>query len=130
MKKVLFAISFICYFAVTSGIVINSHYCMKRLVSVHLFEKKAKVCGRCGMGMHDGSGCCHDEAKFLKLTQDQTKTVYLSLSIEKLAPQVSIPSAFIQADFTPFVPSHHFFNHSPPLLSGKDTYLVNRVFRI
>lgn len=130
MKKGLFAISFICYFAVSSGVLVNSHYCMKRLVSVHLFEKKAKQCGRCGMSMHEGNGCCHDDVKFVKLTQDQNKVLFTNPGIDKPEPLVSIPSEFIQLPFTQFVTSRHFQNHSPPLLSEQDNYLQNRVFRI
>lgn len=89
MKKLLFSISFICYFAVTSGIVINSHYCMKRLVSVHLFETSAKKCGKCGMEVHESDGCCRDEFKVVKLEQDQNFVPAAMPGISKLAPQSS-----------------------------------------
>lgn len=130
MKKGLFAISFIFYFAVTSGVVINSHYCMKKLVSIHLFEKKAKICARCGMGMHNNSGCCRDEVKLVKLTQDQNKDVFSNPGIAKLSPVVAVPSSFIESPFVQLWAKPHFHNYSPPLLSAQDTYLLNNVFRI
>ena len=130
MKKLLFTISFLCYFAVTSGLVINSHYCMKRLVSIHLFEKKASVCGKCGMEAHEYEGCCRDEVKLVKLDQDQNKVVVHAPGIPELAPQVAIISDFIASPFVQVVSKRHFHNHSPPLLSGQDTYLQNGVFRI
>lgn len=130
MKKAIAAISLLVYLTATCGIVINSHYCMKKLVSVHLFETKAKVCGLCGMDMHDNSGCCRDEVKVARLIQDQVKipvTMYELPSVETLAPVVS---DFLVASLYYVSEDRHFHNHSPPLLSQQDTYLQNSVFRI
>lgn len=130
MKKFLFAISFICYFAVTSGVIVNSHYCMKRLVSVHLYDTSPEVCARCGMETHESNGCCRNEVKVLKLQQDQNKTTVETPGIPALEKQVITTSEFIVSSFqSPFVP-RHFQNHSPPLLSERDAYIANRVFRI
>ncbi len=130
MKKVIVFISFLLYFAVTSGIVINSHYCMKKLVSIHLFETEAEVCGRCGMETHESSGCCRDEVKVLKLVQDQNRLTVESLDIPSLKTPVITTSEFIIALFENTNRQRHFHNHSPPLLSEQDTYLRNSVFRI
>jgi hypothetical protein len=130
MKKLIFTISFLCYFAVTSGIVINSHYCMKRLVSINLFDRTPDVCGKCGMDTHESNGCCRDEIKVVKLDQDQNTLTVTSLAIPSLKIAVTTPSDFIVALFQNIDRQRHFHNHSPPLLSGQDTYLVNGVFRI
>ena len=130
MKKAIAAISFVFYFAATCGIVINSHYCMKRLVTVHLFETKAKVCGQCGMDMHDASGCCHDEVKVVKLVQDQVKIPVILYEIPSVEAAAVVVSEFIVAPFQHTDEQRHFHNHSPPLLSAQDTYLQNNVFRI
>ena len=130
MKKGLAVISFICYFAAASGIVINSHYCMKRLVSVHLFETKAKVCGLCGMKTLQSEGCCKDEVKVLKLEQDQNKIPVTIYQIPTLEPAPVAISDFIVCTYSNVNELIHFHNHSPPLLSGQDTYLRNNVFRI
>lgn len=130
MKKLIFAISFLCYFAVSSGIVINSHYCMKRLVSRSLFDKTPSVCGKCGMETHESNGCCRDEVKLLKLAQDQNKLTVESFELPSLEIPVSTPSAFIVALFQNTDVQRHFHNHSPPLLSSQDIYLQNNVFRI
>lgn len=130
MKKGIAAISFLLYFAVTSGIVINSHYCMKRLVSIHLFETKAKVCGLCGMDIHDSEGCCRDEVKVIKLVQDQVKipvTLYEIPSVEAVVP---VMTDYLFASIRKIDDKRNFNNHSPPLLSAQDTYLQNNVFRI
>lgn len=130
MKKTLSAILIILYLAATSGIVINSHYCMKRLVSVNLFEKKAKVCGLCGMDMHDNNGCCHDEVKVLKLVQDQVNNPVVSFEIPSLDAVPAGHSDFMVALVIKTGEQQHFQNHSPPLLSAQDIYLQNNVFRI
>ncbi len=130
MKKGIAAISLLFYFAATCGIVINSHYCMKRLVAVHLFESKVKRCGNCGMKMHKSNHCCKDEVKVLKVVQDQNKipvTKFELPSPETLAVTVS---GFIAAAFYNIDETRHFHNHSPPQLSAQDTYLQNGVFRI
>ncbi|MDZ4808918.1 MAG: hypothetical protein SGI96_11720 [Bacteroidota bacterium] len=130
MKKIIFAISFVCYFAVTSGVVINYHYCMKRLVSVHLFDTSTDVCGRCGMETRESNGCCSDELKVVKLEQDQNKVAFATIEIPSLESVSSVPSGFIFAPFVNIFEQRHFHNHSPPLLSEQDTYLQNNVFRI
>jgi len=130
MKKSLAVISFIFYFAAASGVIVNSHYCMKRLVSVHLFESKAKVCGRCGMEMHMGNGCCRDEVKVYKLVQDQNKIPVMVFSLPSLdVPAIELNEFLSFSTFNIDV-KRHYHNHSPPLLSMQDTYLQNRVFRI
>ena len=130
MKKPIAAILIILYLAATSGIVINSHYCMKRLVSVNLFETKAKVCGLCGMDMHDNNGCCHDEVKVLKLVQDQVNNPVVSFELPSLEAIPADHSDFIVTSAGTNSVQRHFQNHSPPLLSAQDTYLLNSVFRI
>ena len=130
MKKIIFTISFLCYFAVTSGVVINSHYCMKRLVSVHLFDTSTDVCGRCGMETHESNGCCRNEFKVVKLEQDQNKVSFATIETPSLKAVASVPSGFIVAPFENIFGQRCFHNHSPPLLSEQDIYLQNNNFRI
>lgn len=130
MKKIIASISVLCYFVVTCGVVFNYHYCMKRLASTHLFGTKSKVCGRCGMDTHESNGCCHDEVKVVKLQQDQNRIPVISYDIPAPDAVVIFPSDFIVASFYNAGEQRHFHNHSPPILSGQDTYLRNNVFRI
>ena len=130
MVKIIASISFLFYLAVTSGVVINSHYCMKRLASVHLFETQAKVCGICGMETHQSTGCCRDKVKVVKLVLDQDKQEVALYDIAALKIISVTPSEFIIASFENNYLQRHYHNHSPPLLSAQDTYLQNSVFRI
>jgi hypothetical protein len=130
MKKLIAGISFILYFAASSGIVINSHYCMKKLASVHLFGETPDVCGNCGMDMHENNGCCRDEISVAKLIQDQVKMPVTIFELPSLDQVAVIVSDFMVIPAGVTEENRHFHNHSPPLLSAQDTYLQNNVFRI
>jgi|SRR5882724_4771809 len=129
MKKALASITLICYLAVSTGMVVNFHYCMNRLASVHVFETKNNICGKCGMKMHKSHGCCRDEVKVFKIQDDQNKAQVVH---QMQAPDavVNIPSSFIITSFYNNNESSYQVDHSPPLVTGQDTYLQNCVFRI
>lgn len=129
MKKLIAAISLLVYFTATSGVVINSHYCMKKLVSVHLFENQSAECGLCGMDMHDNSGCCRDEVKVVKLVQDQVK-IPVTFFEFAASPLITNHSDFFAAVILISEKQPYRINHSPSLLSEQDTWLQNNVFRI
>jgi hypothetical protein len=102
---------------------------MNRFDSAQLYETSTEVCGRCGMHTDDSNGCCHDEVKIVKLNDDHniSQLIYEIKGPESLPVNFSdlISSVHIQK-----VQKNDFQNHSPPLLSGPDTYLQNCVFRI
>jgi hypothetical protein len=131
MKNAAISILMICYLAVSTGVVVNFHYCMNKLASAELFAKESKKCGKCGMNIHKSKGCCRDEVKLLKMDDDQKNTAALSFQLHAPDALYNLPSEFISI---PFINSldgqRHYQNHSPPLLSGQDSYLQNRVFRI
>ena len=124
------SIVLISYLAVSSGIVINFHYCMNKLASAELFASENKQCGKCGMHTEDSNGCCRDEVKIVKMEDDQKLTSTFTFELPSSDAQVHIPSEFIVTSFYNVPDSGHFLNHSPPLLSAQDTYLQNGVFRI
>jgi hypothetical protein len=64
---------------VTSGVVINIHYCMGEVATVELGHNSQDSCGQCGM---DNSGCCHDDVQVVKLCADQ-----LSAKVNHELPQ-------------------------------------------
>ena len=130
MKRLVLAISFLCYLTVTCGVVVNFHYCMDKLASVHLFGNTSDKCGQCGMEVHQWDGCCHDEVKVIKLEQDQNKVVVVDYSLPSVTGLFSTPSTFISASFYITDDKLCFSSHSPPLLSAQDTYLQINVFRI
>ncbi len=129
MKKLLASIMIVCYLALSCGIVINYHYCMGRLDSVKLFATKSNLCSSCGMHSGKVNGCCGDEVKIIRLQDDQNKA-HASYSVQGIDAVAIIPSEFIIASFYNADGVLHSDDHSPPLLTGQDTYLQNCVFRI
>ncbi len=130
MKKTVAVISLACYLLVTTGVVINYHYCMKRLASTQLFGSAKTFCGKCGMHTKKSNGCCRDEVKVMKLQTDHNSFSAEAYSIPPVAILAVTPSQFIAALFYNINEQRHFHNHSPPLLSAQDTYLQINVFRI
>ena len=68
MKKVFTIALSLIFFAVSSGIIINMHYCMGKRSGVSYRATAASHCGKCGM---DNTGCCHDDVQLVKLSNDQ-----------------------------------------------------------
>jgi hypothetical protein len=129
MKKAFASIIILVYLAFSCGVIINFHYCMGHLDSVKLFAAKTNLCGTCGMHLGKTHKCCGDEAKLIKLQDDQQKTqVVHSLQAPDVA--ITVPSDFIVTSFHNNNESVHQQDHSPPLIAGQDTYLQNCVFRI
>ena len=130
MKKGFTLLVLVCYLAVTCGVVVNHHYCMDKLASTQLFASSQKECGKCGMHTEESNGCCRDEVKVVKLIQDQVKIPVVVYEIPSLQELVMSPSLFISAISFNIDEQRHFNIHSPPLISARDTYLQNNVFRI
>jgi len=100
---------------------------MNRFDSMRFYTAESDYCTKCGMHTKD-HGCCHDEVTIVKLDNDH-QTTSLSFSFE--TPSLNIVySEFILADLFNEEKQCDHLNHSPPLLSGQDTYLQNCVFRI
>ncbi|MBS1655360.1 MAG: hypothetical protein JSU05_10980, partial [Bacteroidetes bacterium] len=98
MKKLLVSIIAVVYFAISSGVVINMHYCMNRFDSAQLGAKTADYCSKCGMHTGKSKGCCHDEVKLIKLQQDQ-KLSDFSYVLQNVSPAISAPSQFMISPF-------------------------------
>ena len=130
MKKVTVVILLFCYLAASAGIIVNYHFCMDRLASAKLFEKKSKICGKCGMHFENSNGCCHDEVTILKMEDDQKVTESFSFSLPALEPLSLAPSDFIITSFYNAPLTGHYQSHAPPIESGQNIHLLNSVFRI
>ena len=130
MKKIIASITIFCYLVVTCGVIVNAHYCMNQLSSVHLFELKSEKCDLCGMDIHKSKGCCRDEVSVIKLVQDQNKIPVVSYDLNSPELFAITVSEFIVSPFTnPDINTQNNFR-PPPLLSRQDSYLQNSVFRI
>lgn len=132
MKKILaIAVAFM-YLAITSGVVLEIHYCMNRQVgaSVQFAEVASNnTCAVCGM-QNASNKCCHNELKFIKL-QDVHQLVTADYSLPPV-PAVSQEFCLVNTSLYQVVDSIAACNHSP---SDDDDgqpslFILNRFFRI
>jgi hypothetical protein len=128
MKKMLTILTLLAYFTVSTGFVVNMHYCMDRFHSWELGGQVSERCDSCGMSAKKNS-CCHDQVKLVKVSQDASQAFYdvYAFSAPALVPALPVqylaPTELSQPQFAWPI-------HGPPLLSKQDTYLRNGVFRI
>lgn len=128
MKRSAVAILAIIYLAITSGVVVNIHYCMGKMSSVKFQAWAPNKCA-CGKKMESKKGCCKTELKVVKVA-DAQKIAYADYVFQS---PVTLISSDLNLLHTPFYNSMSDIlpeGHSPPILSGQDTYLRNCVFRI
>lgn len=130
MKKITVILMAVLYFTISSGLIVNFHYCMDRFMSFDFSPAAKNECGLCGMDKAKSKGCCHDEVKFIKLQDDQNKTLQVSFDFASLQAIALIPSQFIVTSFYNAAEIKHQADHSPPLLSQQDIQMKNCVFRI
>jgi hypothetical protein len=124
MKRLTAILLALIYIATTSGIVINTHYCMGEVADIALGASNDAKCDTCGM---DNEGCCHDDLQVIKLTENhnytainfelpvfepislhQAEQVYLSVPVDGQAGKIR--------------------NHSPPLpVSRNILFCVYRI---
>jgi hypothetical protein len=129
MKMFLTTILLAVYFIVSTGFVVNLHYCMDRFHSWEIGASEKEKCGTCGMKSSKTNDCCRDEVKLVKLQQDQVhaKDLVVHFALPEL---VFNSSSFLLLPFKNVSPDSVFPDTGPPLLSEQDIYLQNCVFRI
>lgn len=68
MKRFLLVLFTLLYLGVTSGVVLDYHYCMGKLADVSVWHDE--TCPTCGEKAQTHS-CCSTETEFMKLSTDQ-----------------------------------------------------------
>lgn len=128
MKKVIASILLLLYVTVSSGIVINLHYCMNRLDSAKLGVVNNEVCTKCGMQTDELNSCCHNEVKIIKI-QDVQKVTNLNYDFATFKI-VTTNHSNLFVELLSTLNDYSFVNNHSPPINKQDTYLVNCVFRI
>jgi hypothetical protein len=128
MKKIIIGILAVLYLAVSSGVVMEVHYCMGTIAGVEFYGSHDDTCGKCGM-TEKKDGCCSDEFKIYKL-EDAHKNVTNAISFS--AGETAIITAYTQYEWvqpakTAPVPTAV---HSPPDIRIISLNIVNCIFRI
>jgi len=131
MKKILAIATACMYLAITSGLVLQIHYCMGEQIgsTVQFAEAANTTCDKCGM-QNGKNKCCHDEVKFLKL-QDVHKQVTADYQIA--APAAIRPVFnFLDPQLLLSNDTNETCSNSPPDDdSGQPSiFILNGVFRI
>lgn len=115
------------YLGITSGVMLNIHYCMGEKDSMGYGIDESDHCGKCGM--NDKNSCCHSEYKLLKV---QDAHVFSAAVRHDAAPALATePKPFTFADLT----YHSRVTdtcqyHSPPDPRVNQLRFYQRVFRI
>ena len=130
MKKLLVTILAFIYLAVSSGMVLNLHYCMGELKSWDLRSANKNTCGICGMHKANGKGCCHDEQRQLKLDNAQ-QLVSLDVQLPSIS-EITLPGYFDALLSLQVLPASvlTLTVHAPPGLHHVPIFVRNRNFRI
>jgi hypothetical protein len=111
MKRLTAILLALIYLVTTSGIVINTHYCMGAVSNVALGASGSAKCDTCGM---ENEGCCHDDLQVIKLTENHNFTA-VNFEIPVFEP-ISINQ--VEREYASFLPGEQagkVWNHSPPL---------------
>lgn len=127
MKKFLTGILAIIYLTVSTGFVINVHYCMGKIASTDLLHNNNK-CDKCGMKSNTG-GCCKDEFKVIKLS-DSHKIISNDINISSPVAIIDNSKTTLDTEFKYSEINSDFNNHSPPDDSSTPLRLFICVFRI
>ena len=130
MNRLLTFLIAILYLVMSTGFVVNSHYCMGKLSSVEIGRPEVKKC-ICGMRINYAkkSKCCHSQTDVVKLS-DVHKLTAASGSIHSF---FVVPILyFYRASFPVYLlyNTSLYLKKAPPNLYKEDTYLQIGVFRI
>ncbi|MDB5208517.1 MAG: hypothetical protein JWR72_3592 [Flavisolibacter sp.] len=128
MKKLFASILLLIYFTVSTGFVVSIHYCMDKVDSVQLGSNDSDECGKCGMQIEKGGGCCKDDVKLIQLKVDQPVAKMIVADFSILFPH-TIVNHFFDTSFENHSSLEFPIAHSPPL-HEPDIYLQNCVFRL
>ncbi|WP_153797146.1 HYC_CC_PP family protein [Foetidibacter luteolus] len=127
MKKFVTAIIAVLYLGISSGVVLNLHYCMNELSSIDLHASENAVCGKCGMKKK--GDCCKDEVKIVKISDAHKYVAAAFQFVFEALPAEKTPLIQVQIPYDNSVVVNSWA-HGPPLVSQSPLYLKNRVFRV
>lgn len=116
------------YLTVTSGVMVNIHYCMGAIASITYGATEEKGCSKCGM--EESSACCHTEVKVIKSDDNHTSPSYATY-ITGISDHPQVIGLFQAAEFALSSEDTGFSHYRPPPDSrAGELFKYNRVFRI
>jgi len=130
MKRLITLFIALIYLVVSTGFVMNSHYCMGKLSSIELGRSEVKKC-ICGMRIDRAkkSKCCHSKLDVVKL-QEAHKTAP-SVLFQFSVMEAVVPQFYWSAvNYTNLYTLDNYLKKLPPNLHKQDTYKRVGVFLI
>jgi hypothetical protein len=130
MKRLLALFIALIYLVMSTGFVMNSHYCMGKLSSIELGRSEVKKC-ICGMRIDSTkkNKCCHSKIDVVKLADSHkltTSTIVSTNFIEAVMPQFYVEPVLYTFTYT----ANQYLKKLPPNLNEQDTYKRIGVFLI
>jgi hypothetical protein len=126
VKKSVVAILAFLYLTITSGVVVNWHYCMGDLSSIEIGARNGDHCEKCGMA--DKKGCCETEYKLFKV-QDEHQLAKVSWESNALPAIAPVFTSLIPVSNNEIIRGQEYY-HAPPDERSNFIYLHTGVFRI
>lgn len=114
MKRIALTILAFVYITVSSGATVHFHYCMDKLIGWGFTSKSSDKCGSCGMVKKDHKGCCHDEHKTIKASQDHKLTEPAFSGNYNIASHIDQQHIDRYIFYLPSRFYHIPHNHAPP----------------
>jgi hypothetical protein len=115
MKKIVAFFFMLIYSFATVGATIHTHYCMGKAIEASFFKDSHDFCSKCGMPSKDTKGCCKEEAKYLKIKAEHSKTV-LHNKFATCCSQFILPTYFITNSPVKFKYNANQKYYKPPLI--------------
>lgn len=128
MKKCITIVLAFCYFTVSSGMVVNIHYCMGKISAVKTSTSSSKK--KCGCKASAiPKKCCSNETKLLKAPSHNVAKHEISFNNTVVNDVVFYNDVFSISSLISRKTSQLWAN-APPINSTKHLYLLNCVFLI
>lgn len=129
MKKIFIFILAVVYLAASTGVIMQRHYCMNRLVGWSLSQQQDDICSKCGMDKKDKKGCCNDETIKLKISDDQQSNF---TAVHFGSPVYPVVHEYMVYEPSILISYRHNYiaGQGPPGNSKIPVFLRNNVFRI
>jgi hypothetical protein len=127
MKKLFLAILTFIYMGVSSGIAMDVHYCMGKVLKVDLYAKDNGKCDKCKI--NEKKSCCGEKHKFYKLSNAH-QNVNNNLSFSPVLTAIVIPYHLYSMQYVAAISCKAVANNSPPIYAGPSACILNCTFRI
>lgn len=130
MKRFITLFIALIYLVMSTGFIMNSHYCMGKLSSIELGRSEVKKC-ICGMRIDSAkkNKCCHSKIDVVKLEDSHKSTPSILFQFDLM--EAVVPQFYLSAvNYASLYTTDNYLKKLPPNLREQDTYKRICVFLI